>query len=151
MGHSLQQPESARGHHVLPDALGEARLLHPAAQPRLPLTLPHRPGPVRLAHLPGPAAEDAGGHAHPLVQDPEAVLLQGALGAVRHVLGPGRAEQPGLGSPSQSRVGAPEGAAGEVAVGDGGSVGLRSGRRARGQDGAQVQAAVQRAVKGPSP
>lgn len=147
VGHDLRQSESARGHHVLPHALGEARPLRPAAQPELPLALPHRPGPVRLAHLPGPAAEDAGGHAHQLVQDPEAVLLQGTLGAVRHALGPGRAEQPGLGPRAQSRAGAPAGTAGEVAVGDGGSVGLRSGWRAGGQDGAQVQATVQPAVK----
>lgn len=70
------------GDHVLPDPLSPAGVVPPTAQPPLPHALPHRPGPVRVAHLPGPAEPQQAERAHSLVQKPAAVLLQAALGAV---------------------------------------------------------------------
>lgn len=71
------------GYHVLPDPLCPPGGVPPSPQPALPHALPHRPGPVCVAHLPGPAEPHQAERAHTLVQNPGAVLLPGALGAVR--------------------------------------------------------------------
>lgn len=43
------------GNHVLPNPLRPPGGVPPSPQPTLPHALPHRPGPVRVTHLPGPA------------------------------------------------------------------------------------------------
>lgn len=72
------------GNHVLPNPLCPPGGLPPSPQPTLPHALPHRPGPVCVTHLPGPAEPHEAESADALVQKPAAVLLQRALGAVRH-------------------------------------------------------------------
>lgn len=70
------------GDHVLPNALSTPGGVPPSPQPTLPHAFPHRPGPVRVTHFPGPIEPHQAEWADILVQKPEAVLLQRALGAV---------------------------------------------------------------------
>lgn len=72
------------GNHVLPNPLCPPGGIPASPQPTLPHALPHRPGPVRLTHLPGPAEPHQAESADALVQKSAAVLLQRALGAVWH-------------------------------------------------------------------
>ncbi|MED6246707.1 hypothetical protein ATANTOWER_022277, partial [Ataeniobius toweri] len=72
------------GDHVLPDPLHPAGGISPSSQPALPYAFPCRSGPVCVPNLSGPAEPDQAAAADSLVQESGPVLLQGALGAVRH-------------------------------------------------------------------
>ncbi|XP_059527442.1 N-sulphoglucosamine sulphohydrolase isoform X2 [Myotis daubentonii] len=144
--HGLRQPEPPRGHHVLPDALRAARGPAPGAQPALPDALPHRPGPLRVAHLPGPAEPHGGWPAHALVQGPARLLLQGALGALRPPPRPPRDPEPGRQPALRPGAGAAARPADQVAVGDPGPLGVRPRRGPGGEALAPVPAPAQRAV-----
>lgn len=72
------------GDHVLPNPLRPAGGVPPSSQPALPYAFPHRSGPVRVPNLSGPAEPNQAAAADSLVQESGSVLLQGALGAVRH-------------------------------------------------------------------
>uniref|UniRef100_A0A670HTI9 N-sulfoglucosamine sulfohydrolase n=1 Tax=Podarcis muralis TaxID=64176 RepID=A0A670HTI9_PODMU len=83
VGHSVCKPEPPRSDHALSHAgrAAGAPALHP--QPAEPHAFPHRPGLLRVAHIPGPAEQDPGRAAHTLEQDAAWLLLPGTLGAVR--------------------------------------------------------------------
>lgn len=55
------------GNHVLPDPLCPPGGVPPPPQSAVPHALPHRPGPVRVLNLPGPAEPHQAGGAHTLV------------------------------------------------------------------------------------
>lgn len=127
LGHRLRQPESPRGHYVLPDALHPPRPLPAPAQSSLPHALSYRPGLLRVPNLPGSVKPDPVGPAHWLVQDSKGVLLPGEVGAVRHPVGSDGEAESGWWSGIRPGSGEPEGAAAEVAVENRGSVGVRAG------------------------
>lgn len=68
--------------YVLPNSLRPPRGVSPSAKPALQDAIPHRSGPVRVAHLSGSAEPHKAAAADTLVQNPGPVLLQRALGAV---------------------------------------------------------------------
>lgn len=142
LGHRLRQPESSRGHYVLPNALHPPGPLPAPAQHALPHALPYRPGLLRVPNLPGSVKPDPIGPAHRLVQDSKWVLLSGEVGAVWHPVGSDGEAEPSGWSSLHPGSGEPEGSAVEVAVANGGSVGVRAGCGPRDQTGTTVQATV---------
>ncbi|XP_012379518.2 N-sulphoglucosamine sulphohydrolase isoform X1 [Dasypus novemcinctus] len=147
----LRQPEPPRGHHELPHALRAPAGLPPRAQPALQDALPHRPGLLRLPHLPGPPQPHGGGPAHRLVQGPAQLLLPAALGALRPAPGPPRDPEPGRRPALRPGAGRAQDPAGQVAVGDPRPLGVRSRRGPGGEALSPVPAAPQRAVRPPVP